>query len=104
MLNGINGPDPSPMIQRSHHTNDGGAGNLGYFQQEKKKKKDEDENDTIELSTKKDNDDEEEEKESAKKLDAAGKRIKTFWYKIHGLFSEAKEAAELNKDEIDDNF
>lgn len=42
---GINGPDSHmPAIQKSHHTNDGGAGNLGYFQNQKKKK-DEDGND-----------------------------------------------------------
>ena len=35
---GINGPDNIPAIQKSHHTNDGGAGNLGYFQQRRKKK------------------------------------------------------------------
>ena len=35
---GINGPDNLPAIQKSHHTNDGGAGNLGYFQQERKQK------------------------------------------------------------------
>ena len=35
---GINGPDRIPSIQKSHQTTDGGAGNLGYFQQGKKKK------------------------------------------------------------------
>ena len=34
---GINGPDPIPAIQKSQKSSDGGAGNLGYFQQEKKK-------------------------------------------------------------------
>ncbi|MBQ3640796.1 hypothetical protein II906_02540 [bacterium] len=39
---GINGPDSNmPAIQKSHHTNDGGAGNLGYFQQQKKQKDEE---------------------------------------------------------------
>ena len=50
----INGPDNIPSIQKSHHTNDGGAGNLGYFQQERKKKQEEkEEQDVFELSSKK---------------------------------------------------
>ena len=52
---GINGPMPSnnrPMIQESQNMqNDGGAGNLGYFQRGKqKKKKEDDELDSFELS------------------------------------------------------
>ena len=91
MLNGVNGPSSSPLIQRSHHANDGGAGNLGYFQQEKKKKKDEkEEEDTLELSAKKDDEELSEKKESKdSKLDSAGSKIKTFWFKIHGIFNEA---------------
>ena len=56
---GINGPDNIPSIQKSHHTNDGGAGNLGYFQQQKKKKEgnDKDENDVFEFSSKKEQED-----------------------------------------------
>ena len=49
---GINGPDRIPSIQKSHHTNDGGAGNLGYLQQEKKKKDEKEEQDVFELSSK----------------------------------------------------
>jgi len=86
MLNGINGPEPQPAIQRSHHANDGGAGNLGYFKQEKKKKKDEDESDTLELSSKKE--EEEEIAAEEKKPDEAGSKIRTFWLKIRGVFTE----------------
>lgn len=94
----INGPEPTPAIQRSHHTNDGGAGNLGYFQQEKKKKKEEkDENDILELSTKKDEDDEEE-----KKPDSIGSKIKTFWFNIHGIFSEVVDDG--SREEENDDF
>ena len=38
---GINGPDHIPAIQKSQKSSDGGAGNLGYFQQGKKKKDEE---------------------------------------------------------------
>jgi len=79
---GINGPDPISGIQRSHHTNDGGAGNLGYFQQEKNQNDDEEQNqDTFESSNQKDK-----EEEDSKNI---GNRIKTFWFKIHGIFDEA---------------
>lgn len=93
---GISGPDPTGAIQPSHHTNDGGAGNLGYFQQGKKKKKDDkEENDTLELSTKK------EEKEleiEEKKPDSIGTKIKTFWFNLHGIFNEVvdEEAQQKN--------
>ena len=56
---GINGPDNNlPAIQKSHHTNDGGAGNLGYFQQQKKQQdeKKEDESDVFQSSTGKNGD------------------------------------------------
>lgn len=78
----INGPDNIPAIQKSHHTNDGGAGNLGYFQQEKKKKEEEEkqENDILELSTKKENDDDD---LLMAELDSIGTRIKTFWKMLH---------------------
>ncbi len=57
---GINGPENIPAIQKSHHTNDGGAGNLGYFQQGKKKKEEEkEENDIVEFSSAKKNDNDE---------------------------------------------
>ena len=57
---GINGPENIPAIQKSHHTNDGGAGNLGYFQQGKKKKEEEkEENDIVEFSSVKKDDNEE---------------------------------------------
>ena len=35
---GINGPDHIPAIQKSQKSSDGGAGNLGYFQQQKKRR------------------------------------------------------------------
>ena len=82
---GISGPDPTPSILPSQRASDGGAGNLGYFQQEKKKKEEKDENDTIELTTKKD---EETEKEEEKKPDSIGTKIKTFWFNLHGIFNE----------------
>ena len=74
---GINGPNNIPAIQKSHHTNDGGAGNLGYFQQEKKKKDEkpkEQEPDVFEITSKEDNNDGFE-----KTLDAVGNRIKNVW-------------------------
>ncbi len=97
----INGPDPTPAIQRAFHANDGGAGNLGYFNQGKKKKKDEDkdENDVLELSTKKDEEAEEEKEE--KNPDSIGIKIKTFWFRIHGIFSEVVEDSE-NEDKNND--
>ena len=72
---GINGPDNIPSIQKSHHTNDGGAGNLGYFQQERKKKKDDEEQDTFEFSSKKDDEDD----PIMEELDSIGNKIKNFW-------------------------
>ena len=79
---GINGPDRIPSIQKSHHTNDGGAGNLGYFQQGKKKKDEKEEQDVFEFSSK------EEEKEDALliELDSIGSRIKRTWMKLHNPF------------------
>lgn len=86
---GINGPEPVSGIQRSHHTNDGGAGNLGYFQQEKNQNEDEEQNqDTFESSKK------EEKEDDSKNI---GNRIKTFWFKIHGIFDEAVSEKEEKK-------
>ncbi len=78
---GINGPENLPAIQKSHHTNDGGAGNLGYFQQERKKKDEQnkDESDVFELSSKK----EDNEDPLMEDLDSIGTRIKNFWLGLH---------------------
>lgn len=98
----INGPEPTPAIQPSHQTNDGGAGNLGYFQQEKKKKKeDKDDNDILELSNKKD---EEETIEAKKEPDYIGSKIKTFWFKIHGIFSEVIDDGSNPEDDDNNPF
>ena len=84
----INGPDNIPSIQKSHHTNDGGAGNLGYFQQERKKKQEEkEEQDVFELSSKKeDNDD-----PLMVELDSIGTKIKNFWKSLHENFNDNDE-------------
>ena len=78
---GINGPDNLPAIQKSHHTNDGGAGNLGYFQQERKKKDEQnkDESDVFEFSSKKEENDD----PLMEDLDSIGTRIKNFWLSLH---------------------
>lgn len=87
----INGPDNIPSIQKSHHTNDGGAGNLGYFQQERKKKQDEkEEQDVFELSSKK----EDEEDPLMEELDSIGTKIKNFWKIIHENFNDKEENPE----------
>lgn len=88
---GINGPDNSmPAIQKSHHTNDGGAGNLGYFQREKKKKEDEkEEQDVFELSSGKT-----EEEPLMDELDSIGSRIKSFWKSLHSTFNDEKKPEE----------
>lgn len=86
---GINGPDNIPAIQKSHHTNDGGAGNLGYFQQERKKKDEEkEESDVFEFSSKKQ--DEETDDPLMVELDSIGSRIKNFWKTLHTNFDEKK--------------
>ena len=79
---GINGPDRTPAIQKSHHANDGGAGNLGYFQQGKKKKKKEEkeEQDVFEFSSK------EKEEPLMQELDSIGQRVKNFWMKLNNPF------------------
>lgn len=75
---GINGPDNHiPAIQKSHQTTDGGAGNLGYFQQEKKKKDEKDENDVFEFSSKEDKED-----PLMEDLESIGSKIKNFWMKL----------------------
>ena len=87
---GINGPDSFPAIQKSHHTNDGGAGNLGYFKREKKKEKDDDEkenNDIFELSSGNDDDDE----PLMDELDSIGNKIKNFWLKLNQNFSDKED-------------
>lgn len=86
---GINGPDHIPSIQKSHHTNDGGAGNLGYFQQERKQKEgnDKDENDVLELSTKKDD----EEFVVDESWDSQTKKVETIRHKIKGFWKTLKE-------------
>ena len=84
---GINGPDNIPSIQKSHHTNDGGAGNLGYFQRERKKKKqDDDEQDVFELSSGK-----KEENPLMEDLDSIGTKIKNFWKSLHENFNDKEE-------------
>lgn len=82
---GINGPDRTPAIQKSHHANDGGAGNLGYFQQQKKEEE-KNEADVFELSS------EEEDKENPLlvELDSLGSKIKNFWFKLNKSFVEKK--------------
>lgn len=88
---GINGPDNNlPAIQKSHHTNDGGAGNLGYFQQERKKKKDEkEEQDVFELSGKKEEEENiTDDNNPFKNLDSIGSKIKSFWINLHSLNEE----------------
>ncbi len=84
---GINGPENIPSIQKSHHTNDGGAGNLGYFQREKKKKEEKEESDIFELSSKS----EDEEDPLMTELDSIGSRIKGFWEKINKNFKDEEE-------------
>lgn len=85
----INGPDNNlPAIQKSHQTTDGGAGNLGYFQQERKKKQDEkEEQDVFELSSKK----EDEEDPLMVELDSIGTKIKNFWKNLHINFDDKEK-------------
>ncbi len=72
---GINGPDSNmPSIQKSHHTNDGGAGNLGYFQRRQKKEEKEDENDVFEFSSEENK--EEHEDPLMENLNSIGNKIK----------------------------
>ncbi len=89
---GINGPDNLPAIQKSHHTNDGGAGNLGYFQRDGNKKQQQnkkDEHDIFELSSKEES---EEEENFDINLDSIGTKIKNFWLKIHNKSEEEKKS------------
>ena len=80
---GINGPENIPAIQKSHHANDGGAGNLGYFRQQKKKKKDEEkeEKDVFEFSSQDDKED-----PLMEELDTLGQKVKNFWLKLNNPF------------------
>ncbi len=86
---GINGPDNIPAIQKSHHTNDGGAGNLGYFQQEKKKEDEnkKEEQDVFELSSDKDKKENKDDPLMIE-LDSIGTKIKNFWKMLHENFKE----------------
>lgn len=88
----INGPDSNlPAIQKSHQTNDGGAGNLGYFQQERKKKQEEqEEQDIFEFSSKKENDDD----PLMVELDSIGTKIKNFWKSLHENFTDEEKKPE----------
>lgn len=88
---GINGPDHIPSIQKSHQTTDGGAGNLGYFQQERKKKDEENEEQDVFESSNKKND---EKDDSEKDLDSIGQKIKNFWTIIHNNLKEEKKSEE----------
>jgi hypothetical protein len=90
---GINGPDNNiPAIQKSHHTNDGGAGNLGYFQQERKKKEEkDDENDVFELSSNKEDENKEEEIDE---LGSLTLKIKNFWKSLKEPSQDKKNPEE----------
>lgn len=90
---GINGPDNIPSIQKSHHTNDGGAGNLGYFQQQKKKKEgnDKDENDVFEFSSKKEQEDWDDE---TIEVESIREKIRGFWKSLHESLKEEKNPEE----------
>lgn len=78
----INGPDNIPAIQKSHHANDGGAGNLGYFQQRKKQEEEEEEKqDVVEISSKKKEENPEKEK-IEKTIQYFKDQIKNFWIKF----------------------
>ena len=83
---GINGPDHIPAIQKSQKSSDGGAGNLGYFQQGNKKKEEEkkEEQDVFQSSTKKNLD----EDPLLEELDSIGTKIKNFWMKLHNPFMQ----------------
>lgn len=83
---GINGPDRTPAIQKSHHANDGGAGNLGYFQQQKKQQEEEEKSDVFEFSSQEDD----EENPLMVELDSIGSKIKNFWFKAKNSFKEEK--------------
>ncbi len=81
---GINGPDHIPSIQKSHHTNDGGAGNLGYFKQRKKKEEEKEEQDIFESSTKQ----EDKSELLLDEMDTIGSRIKNFFKNLKQGSSE----------------
>ena len=90
----INGPDNLPAIQKSHQTNDGGAGNLGYFQQEKKKKEEKEEKDVFEFSSK-----EEKDEPLMDELDSIGLKIKSFWKNLKLGFSEDNNISQEKPEE-----
>lgn len=87
---GINGPDNNlPAIQKSHHTNDGGAGNLGYFNQRRKRKEKEEEEpqDSFESSTQEDKSE-----LLLNEMDSIGTMIKNFWLTLKsGLKNDDEE-------------
>ncbi len=77
---GINGPDNNlSAIQKSHHTSDGGAGNLGYFKRQKdenKEKNEKEESDVFEFSS---SSEDIREDVLMEELDSIGTKIKNFW-------------------------
>ena len=86
---GINGPDSNlPAIQKSHHANDGGAGNLGYFQQQKKQKDEEkeDESDVFQSSTGKSGDE-----LSMEELESLSDKVKGF---LRSIFKKEEKPEE----------
>ena len=93
-----NGPENIPAIQKSHQTTDGGAVNLGYFQQgnQKKKEQKKDELDVFESSSKKK---EENDEDFEVNLESIGTRIKNFWLKLHGLLKDEKKSDDIKPSE-----
>ena len=87
---GINGPDSNmPAIQKSHHTNDGGAGNLGYFQQQKQQQdeqKKEQEADVFQSKTGKSGDE-----LSMEELESLSDRVKGF---LRSILSKVQKKPE----------
>lgn len=96
---GINGPDNHiPAIQKSHQTNDGGAGNLGYFNQ-RKKQQEEEKQDSFESSEQEDRSE-----LLLEELDSIGTRIKNFWRIFKsGLNEKNEEAGQDKKEKQDEN-
>lgn len=92
---GINGPDNHiPAIQKSQQTSDGGAGNLGYFNQRKKKKEEEEKQDSFESSEQEDRSE-----LILEELDSIGTRIKNFWRVIKSGLNEQNEQNTPKKQE-----
>ena len=96
---GINGPDNIPAIQKAQNMfNNGGGGNLGYFQQNRKKKDEaKAEQDILDLSFKQNG---EEEDNNEFSLNEIGSKIKNFWMLLHSDKSSEKKEENQN---IDDN-